>query len=264
MDGVPVGLPWVTHKERRRARKLYDVAWVRNRHSNPRPQPNGTVTFAAASMLGPIDVHFLAGRKGKGTVVLAHPDRRYGGHWFVREGWVDAIHASGRSVAWFDQPGYGQGTNGSPYLGENIMNVTQAVAHRDKGPVDVVGLSLGSFAAAIAAPYMPWVRRIVLESPYRTFTSWYDGRGMSAGRIALNAFKLLFRNVNKLDTQITLAAAPQEFLVGCSDADDVTPARLSRDAIGDRDVEWVIVSDADHLGLWHDATYRQAVLDFLA
>lgn len=257
------GLPWVTDKDRRRAGRLYKMAWVRNMSSNARPLPEGTDTVQVETVRGAIEAHVLRGEPGRGTVLLLHPHRRYGGHWFVKTGWVDALHGRGKTVVWFDQPSYGQGVGGSPYLAENVIAVATMAKDLDSGPLDMVGQSLGSFVAAIAAPHVPWVRRIVLESPYRSFTAWYDDQPMSAGKAATHLFARFFPHADRLDTQVAIADAPQELLVGASEADEITSIRQSLNAVAGHDVKLVRVADKAHLELWEDPEYRAAVLEFL-
>src|SRR5207244_3120572 len=52
----------------------------------------------------------------RGIVVLAHPDRRYGQHWFVRTGWIDWLRAQGFACLTFDFSQYGASRGGSAYL----------------------------------------------------------------------------------------------------------------------------------------------------
>lgn len=259
----PPSLPWVTDTDRRRGRRLYRGAWVRNMSSRPRPLPDGARTITVATVDGTVDAHVLDGDDGRGTVVLVHPHRRYGGHWFVKTGWVDALHTRGKTVVWFDQPGYGQGTGGSPYLGENVLAVADMARHLDAGPLDVAGQSLGAFVSAIAAPHMPHVRRIVMESPYRSFTAWYDDQPLSLGKVATHLFARLFPHADRLDTQKAIAAAPQEMFVGASEDDSVTSIRQSLAAVEGHDVTLHTVRGKDHLELWDDPEYRAAVLAFL-
>lgn len=215
---------------------------------------------------GVIRAWHLPGIPGRGTVVLAHPDRRYGGHWFVKEGWVEVLHEAGLGCLWFDQPSYGQGKVGSPFLAENVGAALWVAKDLDPGPVQCIGVSLGSFAASLAAPNVPHLARLVLESPYPTFTSWYEGKGHSLDRWALASFAFLFRRAMKsLDARTALARSQVPLLVAWSDVDAVTPGRLSLDTVSQRpDAETILVGGAAHLDLWAHASYRDRVLAFLS
>lgn len=255
-------LPWVADKARRKSKWIYDNLWVRNRRGGPWPDPEGTERIQVQAPFGELDVKVLRGKQGKGTVVLSHPDRRYGGHWFVKEGYVATLHEAGYTVLWYDNPRYGQGDGGSPYLAENVLNVAALAREVDEGPVRVIGVSLGSFAAAIAAPHMPWVDKLVLESPYPDFMSWYDGKGHSVERVALSGWRLMFgKDFQELQTPKTLAGAPADILVVASPDDSVTSAALSRQSVAGVPHTWLDVP-GEHLHLWQDPAYRQAVLDF--
>ncbi|MEK6974788.1 MAG: alpha/beta fold hydrolase [Candidatus Thermoplasmatota archaeon] len=197
----------------------------------------------------------------KGVVVLAHPDRRYGSHWFVREGWVEWLLRNGFEVLTFDFAPFGASRGGSTYLHEDVLGAV-AFARRWSGgqPVHVIGLSIGAFATVNASPHLD-VDSLVLESPYPTFNAWY-GRGW--GKWAMALFDRLFprtANVIQAHRNIANARAPR-ILVAASPTDDVTPARLSRivfDAAPAR-ARWLDVPGTKHLGLFADAGYRAAVL----
>lgn len=163
----------------------------------------------------------------KGVVVLAHPDRRYGRHWFVREGWIGFLHAHGLEVLLFDFPGYGASTGPGTFHHEHVVSAAR-FAHAWAGglPVHVVGLSLGAFAAANASPHLPFVHGLALESPYPTFNAWY-GRG--AGKLAMDAFDTLFPRVTatiQADKNIARAHA-RRILVTLAEEDEVTAPRLT-------------------------------------
>lgn len=197
----------------------------------------------------------------KGVVVLAHPDRRYGQHWFVREGWVEWLLRNGYEVLTFDFAPFGASRGGSTYLHEDVLGAV-AFARRWSGgqPVHVVGLSIGAFAATNASPFLD-VESLVLESPYPTFNVWY-GRGW--GKWAMEAFDLLFPRtaaVIQAHENIARAKAPR-ILVAAVPGDEVTPARLSRvvfDA-APRRARWVEVPGVQHLGLFADEGYRATIL----
>lgn len=218
-----------------------------------------------ASAMGTIRARHLPGKKGQGTVVLAHPDRRYGGYWFVREGWVSVLQEAGFGCLWFDQPSYGQGKAGSPFLAENVGAALWAAKGLDSGPVQCIGVSLGSFASALAAPNAPHLAGLVIESPYPTFTSWYEGKGHSLDRYALATFALLFRKAMRaLDARAALARTKVPLMVAYSDVDAVTPPHLSKEFAAWRpDARLVEVANAEHLQLWTDLDYQSRVVSFL-
>lgn len=200
----------------------------------------------------------------KGVVVLAHPDRRYGGHWFVKEGWVEWLLRHGHDVLCFDFAPFGASRGGSTYLHEDVAGAV-AFARRWSGglPVHVVGLSIGAFAAINASPRLD-VDSLVLESPYPTFNAWY-GRGW--GKWAMGLFDRLFpktRDAIQAHENISRAVAPR-ILVAASPQDDVTPIALSRavfEAAPPR-ARWLEVPGVPHLGLFADEAYRSAVLQTL-
>lgn len=197
----------------------------------------------------------------KGVVVLAHPDRRYGAHWFVKEGWVEWLLRHGYEVLVFDFAPFGASRGGSTFLHDDILGAVAFARRWSHGqPIHLIGLSIGAFAACNASPHLE-VESLVLESPYPTFNAWY-GRGWA--KWAMEFFDRAFprtreaiqahRNIGKARARrILIAAAPQ---------DAVTPVRLSRavfDAAPAR-ARWLEVPGAAHLGLFGDASYRAAIL----
>lgn len=238
-----------------------------NRRGKPWPVPphlqHDAVRFAGnsgATLAGRYFPHPVP----KGVVVLAHPDRRYGQHWFVREGWVEFLLLHGYDVLTFDFAPFGSSRGGSTYLHEDVRGAVD-FARRWSGdlPVHVIGLSIGAFAAVNASPRLD-VASLVLESPYPTFNAWY-GKGW--GRWAMAAFDALFPRtaaVIQAHENIAHARAPR-ILVAASSDDDVTPVGLSR-AVFERapaQARWLEVPGAAHLGLFAHPAYREAILDTL-
>ena len=230
----------------------------------PATLPHDDVRFAGNS--GAV----LAGRYfphpvPKGVVVLCHPDRRYGQHWFVREGWVEWLLRQGYDVLTFDFAPFGASRGGSTYLHEDVTGAV-AFARRWSGglPVHVIGLSIGAFAAINASPFLDDVESLVLESPYPSFNAWY-GRGPF--HWAMWAFDRLFPRtaaVIQADRNVALAK-PKRVLIAFSRSDETTPPRLTQAvaanaATGTRLLE---VHDAAHLALFSNPAYRQAVLETL-
>ena len=200
----------------------------------------------------------------KGVVVLAHPDRRYGGHWFVKEGWVEWLLRHGFEVLEFDFAPFGASRGGSTYLHEDVAGAV-AFARRWSGglPVHVVGLSIGAFATLNASPRLD-VESLVLESPYPTFNAWY-GKGWGKG--AMEVFDRLFpRTAAAIQAHENVARAKaKRILVVASPDDAVTPIGLSRQVFANapRRARWLEVPGA-HLALFGHARYRAAVLATLS
>jgi uncharacterized protein len=197
----------------------------------------------------------------KGVVVLAHPDRRYGSHWFVREGWVEWLLRHGYEVLTFDFAPFGASRGGSTYLHEDVLGAVEFARRWSGGqPVHVVGLSIGAFAAINASPSLD-VESLVLESPYPTFNAWY-GRGW--GKWAMGFFDRVFpRTRAAIQAHENIAhARAKRILVAASPDDDVTPIHLSRAVFDEAPARtrWVPIAGAKHLGLFADQRYREAVL----
>ena len=215
----------------------------------------------------------------RGIVVLAHPDRRYGKQWFAREGWLSWLHANGFASVCFDFPVYGRSGGGSTYLHDDVAAACRLARDLQPGlPVHLVGLSIGAFAAANAAPTLDFVESLVLESPYPTFEAWYSGAGESAGgrpgrpagHGAANSLlgRLFPRTYRRIDAGANVAhARARRILVAGTRADEVTPIALTRAMAGRAPpgrTRYLELADARHLGLFGHADYRAAVLATLA
>jgi pimeloyl-ACP methyl ester carboxylesterase len=201
-----------------------------------------------------------------GTVVLAHPDRRYGQDWFVVTGWIDLLGDARLNVLTFDFVGYGQSQGGSSYFHEHLIAAVDEARRRAPAlPLHLVGLSLGAFVAINAAVEIPDLRSLVLESPYPTFAAWYAGRWQerplrwlqrwfpATGRRIDAA-----RNMERLRTPTILVAA--------SRSDEATAASLTRRvaAAGPSHVEYLELDGIGHLELFHESPqYRRRVLEAL-
>lgn len=199
----------------------------------------------------------------RGAVVLVHPDRRYAKHWFVREGWVDTLHDAGYDVLTFDLTGYGGSRGPATYYHEDVLAAARFARDWAGGfPVHVLGVSMGAFAVANASPRLDHVESIVLESPYPSFNAWY---GDGPGKWAMEAFDRVFpRSARAIQADRNVArAAPRRILVAWSEADAVTPPRLSAAVAAAAPPErtrTLRLDHAPHLALHHDARYREAVL----
>ena len=256
--------------ERRLAGALVKTVFLRDRRGGPWVPP-GHLVHAPVSFEGNTGArvagHWFPHERPRGAVVLAHPDRRYGKHWFVKAGWVDFLHENGYEVLTFDFPGYGESHGPATYYHEDVLAAAR-FAREWSGllPVSVVGVSMGAFAAANASPRLDFVHALVLESPYPNFNAWY-GRGPYA--LAMRAFDRAFPRTSaaiQADRHVAQAQA-RRLLVAYSEADDVTPPALSeavaRAAPADR-TRVLRLKDARHLALFEDEAYRQAVLETLA
>lgn len=252
--------------ERRVAGAFVKTLFLRDRRGGPwTPDlPHRPVEFegnTGARIAG----HWFSAARPRGAVVLAHPDRRYGKHWFVKEGWVAFLLENGYDALTFDFGGYGGSRGPATYYHEDVVAAARFAQRWSGGfPVHVVGASMGAFAAANASPRLDFVESMVLESPYPSFNAWYRG---GAAHHAMRAFDALFpRSSAAIQADRNVArAAPRRILVAWSEADEVTPPALSR-AIADaapRATRYV-APKAAHLALFQDAGYREAILAALA
>lgn len=256
--------------ERRLVGPLVRAVFSRDRKGGPWPVP-GTLRHEPAAFPGNTGAR-LVGRwfphdRPRGAVVLAHPDRRYAQHWFVRTGWVHFLHRAGFEVLTFDLAGYGESRGGATYYHEDVEAAARW-AHREAGglPLHLVGVSMGAFAAANAAPRLTFLDGLVLESPYPNFNAWY---GKGPGLVAMRAFDALFPRTSaaiQADRNVARAHA-RRILVAAPERDRVTPAHLSR-AVADaapRDrTRYLELPGLDHLEPFGaSATYRAAVLETL-
>ena len=254
-----------TKLERHVAGALIKTAFLRNRRGGPwTPELAHTrIPFegnTGAKLVG----HWFAAERPRGAVVLAHPDKRYGKHWFVKEGYVQLLLANGYDALTFDFVGYGESHGPATYYHEDVLAAARVAEHWAGGyPVHVLGVSMGAFAVANASPRLDFVRSLVLESPYPSFNAWYAG---GAGKWAMEAFDVLFpRSSRAIQADRNIArAAPKHILVAYSPRDDVTPPRLSRAVADAQPRAEAIEVDAPHLGFLQSDAYRKALLATLA
>lgn len=256
--------------ERRMAGALVQTLWLRDRRGGPWTPPahlkNVPVTFEGNTGAKLSGLWFPVERP-RGAVVLAHPDRRYAKHWFVKEGYVDLLTQEGYEVLTFDFTGYGESRGPATYYHEDVLGAARFARHWAGGlPVHVVGVSMGAFAVANASPRLDFARSIVLESPYTSFGEWY---GKGPGRYAMQAFGALFPRTSRAieaDRNIVHAAA-QRVLVAWSDADEVTRPQLSQaiaDAAPPERTERLVLAGAAHLRFLERPEYREALLRTLS
>lgn len=201
-----------------------------------------------------------------GVVVLCHPDRRYGQHWFVQEGWVRFLLDAGFEVLTFDFAPFGGSRGGSTYLHEDVAGAV-AFARRWSGglPLHVVGLSIGAFAAINAGPHLRSIESMVLESPYPSFNSWY---GKGPLKWAMEFFDRVFPRtaaVIQADHNIATARAKRILIVASRD-DLVTPFRLSQQVAHhapEGRSTFLPLAGVEHLKMFASPAYREALLETL-
>lgn len=255
--------------ERRLAGLMVRSFFLRGRRGGPWHPPahlkHRPVTFegnTGARLAG----HWFPAERPRGAVVLAHPDRRYGKHWFVKEGYVDLLHENGYDVLTFDFTAYGESHGPATYYHEDVLAAARFAKEWSGGfPVHVLGVSMGAFAACNASPRLGFVRNLVLEAPYPSFNAWY---GKGPGLAAMKAFDAIFPRSSALiqaDRNMP-RAAPRRILVAYSPHDQVTPPRLSRQIAQAAPPEKTVTLevDAPHLGFLQDKRYRDALLETLA
>lgn len=244
--------------------------FLRDRRGGPWTPP-AHLRYEDVAFAGNADAR-LAGwwfphERPKGAVVLAHPDKRYGKHWFVRSGWVDFLHAHGYEALAFDFPGYGASHGPIGHFHEDVAAAAEFAKRWAGGlPVHVVGVSQGAFAVANAAPLMPFVRSLVLESPYPSVRAWWGDR--REGRLidVLDALFPRTARAIRADANVARATAARVLVVAAG-ADDVTPAALSlrvADAVPEAKRDLLVVDGANHLEPFASAEYRRRVLETFA
>jgi alpha-beta hydrolase superfamily lysophospholipase len=251
--------------EKRLVGAVVKTVFFRGRRGGPWPLPDGTVPVAFRGNSGArLRGFHMPVADAKGLVVLVHPDRRYGKHWFVREGWLPWLAENGLEALAFDFPIYGESSGGSTYLHEDVLAAcAEARRLRPAIPIHLVGLSLGAFACANAAPLLRDVEGMVLESPYPTFESWYQGRPGALRAANRLLGKALPRTYGRIDAGRNIAAAkPRRILVAASRDDEVTPAALTRQVAkaAPTDRTTYLEVGGPHLGLFRHPAYREAVL----
>src|SRR5581483_7453916 len=103
--------------ERRLVGALVKGAFLRGRRGGPWPIPpelqaerlrlRGNSGARLAGLHVPAARMAGASHDPAGVVVLAHPDRRYASHWFVRSGWMAWLREHGFASLAVDFAGYG-------------------------------------------------------------------------------------------------------------------------------------------------------------
>jgi alpha-beta hydrolase superfamily lysophospholipase len=203
-----------------------------------------------------------------GIVVLAHPDKRYAKHWFVKEGWIDWLLGQGFECLIFDFPVYGESGGGSAHLGDDVAAAVRWAQHARPGlPVHVIGVSVGAFAAINGLRHVDRVAAVVLESPYPDFGAWYGkADGAKGWHRALNramerVFPKTYAYIHAGENVRHIVG--DRILIAASKADSVTPIELSRmvaaNAPPDR-TEVLELDGAAHLDLFRTPQYRAAIL----
>lgn len=232
----------------------------------PADLPHENVRFpgnSGADLAG----RYFARDRAVGVVVLCHPDRRYGQHWFVQEGWVRFLLDAGFEVLTFDFAPFGGSRGGSTYLHEDVAGAIDFARRWSGGlPLHVVGLSIGAFAAINAGPRLSSIESMVLESPYPSFNAWY---GKGAFRWGMEAFDRLFPRtaaVIQADHNVATAPAKRLLIVGVRD-DATTPFGLTQ-AVASRAparrTRFLELSGIPHLEPFRrSGAYREAILETL-
>ena len=266
-SSVPAPAPSLA--ERRIAGLMVRTMFLRDRRGGPWAPPphlaHTPLSFEGNTRARLSGLWFPAERP-RGAVVLAHPDRRYAQHWFVKEGYVDLLHAHGYDVLTFDFTGYGGSHGPATYYHEDVLAAARLAREWAGGfPVHVLGVSMGAFAACNAAPRLGFVKTLVLESPYPSFNAWY---GKGPGLAAMRAFDTMFpRTSAAIQADRNVAkAAPRKLLFAYSPRDEVTRPELSLRVAeaAPKDRTEVLAVDAPHLGFLQDARYREALLRALS
>ncbi|MCA1819712.1 MAG: alpha/beta hydrolase [Halobacteriales archaeon] len=265
---VPIAEPGAW--EKRVVGATVRAVFLRGRRGGPWPVPDGGQPL---EIEGNVGASLAAVRfphpSPRGIVVLAHPDRRYGKHWFVRQGWVSWLLANGFDALIFDFAAYGASRGGSTFFHDDVAAACAKARELRPGlPLHVIGLSIGAFACVNAAERLG-AESMVLESPYASFDAWYDNAPNAAALRALNRTlaRLWPRTYARIDAGANAGrATAQRILVAASPADTTTPMALSR-AVSDRlpagRTRWLEVPGREHLRLFEDDTYKAAILETL-
>ncbi|MEA3201458.1 MAG: hypothetical protein QOE90_2886, partial [Thermoplasmata archaeon] len=250
--------------ERRVVGALVRTAFLRSRRAGPWPTDLDHAELTIKGNAGArLAARLFRHPRPRGLVVLAHPDRRYGQHWFVREGWVAWLLENGFESLTFDFPDYGASRGGSTFYHDDVLAAARAGLREAGGlPVHVLGISMGAFAAANASPSLDFVDGLVLESPYPSFAAWYGPGGKA---IAQRAFERAFpRSAAQIQADRNLArCAAKRVLVVAGGADSITPARLSR-AVAEAQprARYLELPGLDHFEAFPKSeAYRRAVLE---
>lgn len=258
--------------EKRIVGTLVKAFFFRGRRGKTRDPPGHldtqSITFVGNSGARLVGEHIRTPQP-KGIVVLAHPDRRYGRHWFAREGWLDFLTDAGYDALVFDFAVYGDSRGGSTYLHEDVEAACRKAEElRPHLPVHVIGLSIGAFATINALVQLPNITSAVLESPYPTFDAWYAEASTSplarANRLMARVFARTYaridagKNIGRIEGPRLLIAATKD--------DAVTPVNLTREVArrAPPGTQYLEITGQPHLHLFADATYRKAILAHLA
>lgn len=256
--------PW----ERRTAgfivRKLLYPRRPTSPHIPPADQLLPRTFFTASDGATLAGIHHPAA-SSQGIVVLVHPDKRLAKHWWSHRGIVQWLNANGLDAFTFDLSVYGESRGGNVYLHEHVIAAVEEAARlRPDLPLHLWGVSIGSYAAANAAPRLPRLDSLVLESPYPTFRTWYSATGHKVGARVVRLLERLFpttyaridaaQNVARLTTPNIIIAATRP--------DRITPVALSRavHSAAPTHAHYLEYDDVEHLGLFAKSHYRAALL----
>ena len=260
----------ISDRERRTVSRIVRTFFMPDRKGGPWPPPadlpHERVAFEG-NLGSRLAGHWFPVEAPRGAVVLVHPDKRYGKHWFEREGWAHFLTRHGYEVLTFDLTGYGESRGRGTYFFEDVLAAAR-FAKREAGgyPVHVVGVSIGAFSVANASPSLDFVDSLVLESPYPTFNAWY---AQGPGRWGMEAFDRFFpKSSRAIQADRNIArAAPKRILVALTEGDTVTPPALSEAVVRAAPAErtrLLRVEGVPHLGLFRQSPeYREAILSTL-
>lgn len=156
----------------------------------------------------------------RGTVIVFHGNAGHAGH---RRFYAEALTPLGLRVILAEYPGYGprDGAPGEESLVADALQ-TIALAHRqDRGPLLVIGESLGAgVAAAAAAREREAVAGLLLITPWDTL-----------GRVAAHHYPWLPANLlmrSRYDSASHLRAFGRPVVVAVAEEDSIVPARFGR------------------------------------
>jgi hypothetical protein len=174
--------------------------------------------------------------------------------------------ACGVDVTVFDYRGFGrsQGQATVAAMADDALRVYDHVRARHPGGVVVHGHSLGSFIAAHVAAQRPDVRGLVLET---TATNAQDWAQRNVPWYVRPFVRVELADALKgVDNQTSARKYQGPALVLAAGKDRMTPAELGRkvyEALPGTGKRWVLVEQAGHNSVLHDAQAHATYCDFV-